>query len=258
MQVYSLHPSQAQQRDVRRGEGRELMPKSYHDQLTVEKTPAYFVSSEVPQRVFDLDPNMKLLLVVRDPVTRAISDYCQAASKHPVKPFERMAMENGIQGQIHANWSAIRIGLYAQHMARWLNVFPPSQFYVVDGQRLVDHPAAELTQVEKFLGISSFIRDSHFRLRSFKGKFPCLVREDGSVHCLNERSKGRAHPVVQENVLHRLRKFYKPHNERFFNMRIEIQVSTSTIALDDMKGALSRHHLKLGRPSNLSNDIEQS
>ena len=194
------------------------MPRSHHDQLTVEKTPAYFVSAEVPQRVFDLDPNMKLLLVVRDPVTRAISDYCQAASKHSVKPFERMAMVNESLGQVHTNWPAIRIGLYAQHLAQWIRFFPLTQLHVVDGQRLIDQPASELAQVEEFLGIPSFIKDAHFRLRSFKGKFPCLVRQDGSTHCLDERSKGRKHPVVQENVLRLLRQFYRPHNERFFNM----------------------------------------
>ncbi|RUS82361.1 hypothetical protein EGW08_009876 [Elysia chlorotica] len=204
---------------------RELMPRSQADQLTVEKTPAYFVSPEVPQRVHDLDPGMKLLLVVRDPVTRAISDYCQAASKRRIQPFEQMAVAADDSpftpsdtGQVRANWSAIRIGLYAQHLARWLRVFPLGQIHVVDGQSLIDNPASELAQVEQFLGIPAFTKDSHFRLRTFKGKFPCLVRSDGSVHCLNNRSKGREHPVVRESVLRRLRQFYKPHNERFFNM----------------------------------------
>lgn len=43
----------------------------------MEKTPSYFVMREVPQRVYLMNPSVKLLVVVRDPVTRVISDYAQ-------------------------------------------------------------------------------------------------------------------------------------------------------------------------------------
>ena len=55
------------------------MPATLEGQVTMEKTPSYFVTREVPQRVHQMNPNTKLLVVVRDPVTRAISDYTQAA-----------------------------------------------------------------------------------------------------------------------------------------------------------------------------------
>ena len=35
----------------------------------------YFVKPEVPERVFNLKPEMLLILVVRDPIQRTISDY---------------------------------------------------------------------------------------------------------------------------------------------------------------------------------------
>lgn len=58
---------------------RHHMPATLEGQVTMEKTPSYFVTREVPQRVHQMNPNTKLLVVVRDPVTRAISDYTQAA-----------------------------------------------------------------------------------------------------------------------------------------------------------------------------------
>jgi hypothetical protein len=58
---------------------RHHMPPTLEGQVTMEKTPSYFVTREVPQRVRQMNPNTKLLVVVRDPVTRAISDYTQAA-----------------------------------------------------------------------------------------------------------------------------------------------------------------------------------
>lgn len=70
------------------------MPLSSAFQLTIEKTPGYLVTPYAPQRVSNMSGgDVRLLLVVRDPVTRAISDYAQAASKRPqdTRSFEDMA-----------------------------------------------------------------------------------------------------------------------------------------------------------------------
>ncbi|RZF47033.1 hypothetical protein LSTR_LSTR016411, partial [Laodelphax striatellus] len=55
------------------------MPPTLEGQITMEKTPSYFVTKEAPVRVHQMNPTTKLLVVVRDPVTRAISDYTQVA-----------------------------------------------------------------------------------------------------------------------------------------------------------------------------------
>lgn len=58
------------------------MPLTAADQLTVEKSPSYFIDKRVPARVHSTNPAIKLVLVVRDPVTRAVSDYTQAVIRH--------------------------------------------------------------------------------------------------------------------------------------------------------------------------------
>lgn len=193
------------------------MPKTYDHQVTVEKTPGYFVTRDVPKRIFEMDPAIKLILVVRDPVTRAISDYCQAMSKHAMKSFEKMALLDERLGLVNTSWGAIKIGVYAKHMEHWLQVFSLDQIHLVDGQMLIEEPAREVAKVETFLGLPKYINDSHFYLRGFKGTFPCLIRE-GKPHCLDEKTKGRDHPVVKESVLQRLRDFYRPFNAKFFQM----------------------------------------
>ena len=60
------------------------MPCTAPGQLTIEKTPAYFFRDYVPERVHWMNPRVKLLVVVREPVERAISDYMQVGSVcHP-------------------------------------------------------------------------------------------------------------------------------------------------------------------------------
>jgi len=71
---------------------RSHMPATTSGQLTVEKTPSYLVSGRVVERILAMDPDVRLLVVVRDPVTRAVSDYTQAATKRPdIAPFEQLA-----------------------------------------------------------------------------------------------------------------------------------------------------------------------
>lgn len=58
---------------------REKMPPTLEGQITMEKTPSYWVTRSAPRRVYSMNPSVKLLAVVRDPVTRSISDYTQSS-----------------------------------------------------------------------------------------------------------------------------------------------------------------------------------
>ncbi len=53
------------------------MPYARPGQLTVEKTPAYFTSARVPERIRRMIPDARLLLIVREPTKRLLSDYTQ-------------------------------------------------------------------------------------------------------------------------------------------------------------------------------------
>ena len=53
-----------------------LLPrKTRTDQLLLEKTPAYFIAPGAARRIRDSVPDVKMLLIVREPVTRMISEY---------------------------------------------------------------------------------------------------------------------------------------------------------------------------------------
>jgi Sulfotransferase domain len=56
---------------------RSKMPESTEQQITIEKSPSYFVTSEASERIRAMNASIKLLLIVREPVVRAISDYTQ-------------------------------------------------------------------------------------------------------------------------------------------------------------------------------------
>ncbi|KAK7940322.1 hypothetical protein WMY93_003648 [Mugilogobius chulae] len=198
---------------------RSLMPRTLDGQITMEKTPSYFVTKEAPARVYSMNCQTKLIVVVRDPVTRAISDYTQTLTKIPGLPsFQNLALKNSSSSEIDSTWSAVRIGLYAKHMDNWLQHFPRNHFLFVSGERLVSDPAEEMGRVQDFLGLKRVVSDKHFYFNETKG-FPCLKKPEGSSRprCLG-KSKGRPHPDIPTEVLQRLREFYRPYNQLFYQM----------------------------------------
>ncbi|XP_075037574.1 heparan sulfate glucosamine 3-O-sulfotransferase 6 [Mixophyes fleayi] len=198
---------------------RNLMPRTLEGQITMEKTPSYFVTLEAPKRIYDMSKDTKLIVVVRNPVTRAISDYTQTLSKTPSLPtFQALAFKNTSTGTIDTSWSAIRIGIYSKHLENWLQYFPLSKFLFVSGERLVSDPAGEMARVQDFLGLRRVITDKHFYFNKTKG-FPCLKKPEGSgkPRCLG-KSKGRPHPDINKKLLQRLQEFYRPYNMKFYQM----------------------------------------
>ncbi|XP_053495159.1 heparan sulfate glucosamine 3-O-sulfotransferase 3A1 [Ictalurus furcatus] len=198
---------------------RDLMPKTLDGQITMEKTPSYFVTPEAPARIYSMSRSTKLIVVVRDPVTRAISDYTQTLSKKPDIPsFESLTFKNRTTGLIDTSWSAIQIGIYSKHLDNWLQFFPMRQILFVSGERLISDPAGELGRVQDFLGLKRIITDKHFYFNQTKG-FPCLKKAEGSSkpHCLG-KTKGRPHPNINPAVVQRLRDFYRPFNMKFYQM----------------------------------------
>ncbi|XP_008555008.1 heparan sulfate glucosamine 3-O-sulfotransferase 6 [Microplitis demolitor] len=197
---------------------RHRMPPTLEGQLTMEKTPSYFVTPEVPRRVQHMNPGTKLIVVVRDPVTRAISDYTQVKSKRPELPkFEERAFING-SNIVDTNWAPLRIGVYARYLERWLQYFPLSQLLFVSGERLIADPVIEITRVQDFLGLKRVISEKHFYFNATKG-FPCLMKSEQKAipHCLG-KTKGRSHPYINPVAIQRLKNFYRPFNQRFYQL----------------------------------------
>jgi len=200
------------------------MPLSGVGQLTVEKTPSYFVTPGAAQRVYNMSRDVRLLVVVRDPVTRALSHFTQAQSatrrrrrRADPRSFERRAFLDAARTAVDTSWPAVSVGLYARHAASWLRQFPRSHVHFVHGDRLVTDPAAQLADVQAFLGLRPLVTRQHFHFNATKG-FPCVRTSARSrPRCLGD-TKGRVHPHVDADVLSRLRDFYRPHNEQFYAM----------------------------------------
>jgi [heparan sulfate]-glucosamine 3-sulfotransferase 5 len=192
----------------------------------------------VPERIHAMNSSVRLLLIVREPVTRAISDYAQlrshassvapgvggvpgpavalaatSASAADQRSFEQLAIQQ--DGSVNESYRPIAISVYHNHMYRWLEVFHRRQILVVNGDQLIDDPVPQLKRIEGFLRLEPHIGRHNFYFNRTKG-FYCM-RNGTSEKCLKE-SKGRRHPRVSPFVVSKLRKFFAEHNQRFYEL----------------------------------------
>lgn len=209
------------------------------DEVALEKTPAYFHHHEVsgggedlPARVRQMDPEVKLLLILRDPVDRMASDYNQLRHRrldrfNATGTLEYPALEDlvfsGPSSSVNTKYPPLQRSLYHQHLARWLAHFPLDQIHVVDGDRFIRAPWEEMTPVERFLGLEPVITRDNFYFNETKGHF-CVrdVRSLGAWRCTREKclgsSKGRPKVPLSPDTVHRLQDFFRPHNRLLYNM----------------------------------------
>ncbi|KAJ7305226.1 hypothetical protein JRQ81_011137 [Phrynocephalus forsythii] len=195
----------------------QRMPVSHPGQITVEKTPGYFSSFKAPERIHAMDSSLKLLLIVRDPVERLVSDYTQIlnnrkARHKPYQPLEQILWKGT---ELNTRYKPMQRSLYALHLARWMEFFPMRQIHVVDGGGLIREPLSEMRRVESFLGLVPYLGPGNFYFNQTKG-FYCLQAR-GYHHCLDP-SKGRPHPTIDELLLEQLCTYFSEHNENFFAM----------------------------------------
>ncbi|KAJ3606409.1 hypothetical protein NHX12_025930, partial [Muraenolepis orangiensis] len=199
---------------------RGKMPFSFPHQITIEKSPAYFITEEVPERIFKMNSSIKLLVIVREPTTRAVSDYTQVLEgkerkNKTYRRFEELAVD-GATCEVNTKYKAVRTSIYAKHLERWLHFFPAEQLHVVDGDRLIADPLPELRSVERFLELPARIGRYNLYFNATRG-FYCLRFSVVFNKCL-AGSKGRTHPDVDASVVDKLRRFFHPFNQKFYQI----------------------------------------
>ncbi|KAI6227842.1 Sulfotransfer-1 domain-containing protein [Aphelenchoides besseyi] len=202
---------------------RSQMPVSSQSQITIEKTPSYITSPKAAQRVYDFNPNMKLLVILRDPVARTISDFTQVQqqrleknSSQPVDNFEHVAFMSGTQ-QINVHYKPIANSLYHQHFRSWLAFFPLSQFHIVDGDLFIKNPLEELKKVEVFLGLKPQIQSNQLMFNQQKGFFCFRPKHRLQFRCLG-KTKGRTQIKIDSKLRDLLVSNFRSENEKFFQL----------------------------------------
>jgi hypothetical protein len=122
-----------------------------------ESTPFYLYSFAAQQRINKLIPQARMIVVLRDPIERAHSNWAHLWSSglDPIADFVRAC--DAEDRRIAAGWAEFwhykRIGLYGEQLEHLYTVFPANQVLLLRYRDLVDSPSATLDQICAFLGV---------------------------------------------------------------------------------------------------------
>ncbi|HLO49759.1 MAG TPA: sulfotransferase domain-containing protein [Kamptonema sp.] len=174
--------------------------------LAGEASPYYIFHPRVPQRIYDLFPQVKLIVLLRNPVDRAISHY-----HYYVKiQYEHLSLEDAIaaepsrlQGEIekllasetyysynHQHHTYLSRGIYADQLPAWMTLFPKEQILILKSEDLYAKPAATFNTTLEFLNLPPHQLDNYGKHNS--GEYP---------------------PVSKE-IYQQLVEYFRPHNQR--------------------------------------------
>lgn len=119
-----------------------------HTVLAGEVSPSYFHGHGVAERVAQYNPKMRIILIVRDPISRAISNH-----KHEVRIGHLRGPDRSFEFGLRNNPSYVEQGLYAKHFKEWLKWFSRDQIFVKSVEDVVTDADATLRQVCRFLDV---------------------------------------------------------------------------------------------------------
>ena len=133
-----------------------------------EKSTNYLESRVAAERMAEALPGVKLVFLLREPASRAVSNY-RFTKMHGLEDLDFAAALEA-EGQRERDYderlrfmrpfSYFSRGCYARHLARWFELFPRQQILVRAYEELVTAPGETLADVQRHLGVEARPQDA--------------------------------------------------------------------------------------------------
>jgi hypothetical protein len=116
--------------------------------LAGEISPSYLHAPGVAERVARYNPDMRIILIVREPVSRALSNH-----RHEVRIGHFRGADLSFEAGLRNNPSYIEQGLYAKHLRRWMEIFPRQNILVLRFDDVFEGPGDVMERLCRFLSV---------------------------------------------------------------------------------------------------------
>jgi len=205
-------------------------PLTNDGSLFIDASPSYLANNVAYKRIYEYNPEIKMIALLRDPVDRAYSAwnmyrrFNESGASSIFKQFtqhanppEREAIRNLLFAEHYPSFkqavmddierevsqsneiepSFVRRGVYCQQIANYLQYFSLSSFFFLE-QRELNYPASLLRKISIFLSLEMDLSLVHTTISLNIGDYPSFDSETKEMMLL-------------------LREFYRPHNEKLFS-----------------------------------------
>ncbi len=145
-----------------------------------EFSTSYLYSEEAPQRIKDAYPDVKIIAIIRNPITRAVSQYGNAVKGGEVPesmPFEEYAKSEK---------SVLEQGKYSEQLARYYALFDASQILVLIHEDAKKDPLAFIQKIYAFLGVDTSFVPSMLHETINNTRVPKNIQLERNMHFFSE------------------------------------------------------------------------
>ncbi len=112
-----------------------------------ELSPSYFTSPETPTRIKTLNPDMRLIFMLRHPIERVYSHYCMELRYNTVS--------EDIERELSLDSIIVRESLYYQQIAKYIELFPRENLKFIIYDDIKTSPEKVLVDLYNFLEVDS-------------------------------------------------------------------------------------------------------
>ncbi len=125
--------------------------------ITGEASPLYLYEPSTAQCIASYRPDVKLIVILRQPAERAYSNFIQKVreGRERLSGFQQ-ALEQEPE-RIKNNWEPIwffrEAGLYYSQLKRYFDYFPPEQIKVILQEDLLQRPKETFIDLFRFIGV---------------------------------------------------------------------------------------------------------
>lgn len=181
-------------------------PKITSGILTGEASPYYIFHPLVAERILEVYPDIKLIVLLRNPVDRTISHYywevklgCESLSFSEAIAAESTRLEGEVEKILqdgnyysfnHQHYTYLSRSIYVEQLEKWTSIFPKEQFLILKSEELFDRPAPSMNKVFEFLELPP--------------------HESGEYIPYNLGD----YPPVNREIYQQLTEYFRPYNQR--------------------------------------------
>lgn len=171
-----------------------------------EKTPSYNFLQYAIDRIYNYNPNIKLILILREPISRAFSQY-------------NMNLKHNNKTLNNVNEQQIMIDFEKEQNVKLSELKSNGIYYIIRGKydEIITYILSKFSRENLYIGIAEEIKENKQKyyndiIHFLGGKNIYKINENLDTHIMKY---DRSIPKILEKKLYDI---YKPHNEKLYEI----------------------------------------